>query len=277
MSFFSFRTGKFPLGNKKYIMGIVNITPDSFSDGGRYLTKGAAVEHALSLIEDSADIIDLGAMSTKPFSQPITPKEEQNRLLPVLKELKKKTTVPISVDTVFPETVYAAICEGADIVNDVSGVFVPETAEYVKENACGYIVMHGGVKCSPSQTLCDYPMGIVNHVQMFFDEIYSRLIDFGFNREYICLDPGFGFMKNTAQNTELLKNLSLLDTQGVALMSALSRKRFVGELSQDDNAEDRLGGTLAANIASVYGGADIIRTHEVAIHRKALNLIENII
>lgn len=277
MSYFNYRTGSFSLKGKKYIMGIVNITPDSFSDGGKYFSTEAAVSHSLRLIEDSADIIDLGAMSTKPFSKSVTPHEEQERLLPVLRELRKKTEVPISVDTIYPETVYAAINEGADIINDVSGVFSPEIAGYVKENNCGYIVMHGGVKRSPAQTVCDYPMGIINHVQMFFDEILTQLTDFGIEKEYICLDPGFGFMKTAEQNRELLKNLSILDTNGVALISALSRKRFIGELSQDSDASDRLGGTLAANILSVWEGADFIRTHEVAIHRKALNLIEKII
>lgn len=255
-------------------MGIVNITPDSFSDGGKYFTPEAAVRHALALLEDGADILDLGACTTKPFSEPVSPAEEQRRLLPVMEKLKALTDIPLSIDTFYPETVKATLRAGADIINDVSGVFNAETAALVKEYGAGYIVMHGGVKLAPAQTDHVYPAGVVNDVQMFFDEISEKLLAAGIERSHICLDPGFGFMKDAAQNAEMLKNLSLLDVNGYPFLIGLSRKRFIGALTEDPDASDRLGGTLAADVLAAHDGADIIRTHEVKLHKKALALVD---
>ena len=276
MKEFSYGKGSFPLGDKTYIMGIVNITPDSFSDGGKYLSASSAIAHALTLMEDGADVLDLGACSTKPFSEAVSPEEEQRRLLPVLSELKKLTDIPLSVDTFYTDTARKALEAGADIINDVSGIFSAETAALVKEYNAGYIVMHGGVKLAPSHAENDYPMGVVNDVQMYFDDVTEKLLLAGLEKTHICLDPGFGFMKNTAQNAELLRSLSLLDTNGCALLVGLSRKRFIGELSGDADVSDRLAGTLAANVLAARDGADIIRTHEVKLHKRALALIDRL-
>lgn len=274
MKEFSYANGSFALGEKTYLMGIVNVTPDSFSDGGKYYSPQAAAEHALSLVADGADIIDLGACSTKPFAEAVSPAEEQRRLLPVITQLKKLTDVPLSVDTFYADTAKKALEAGADIINDVGGVFDPETAACVREYNAGYIVMHGGVRLAPSHTQRDYPIGVVNDVQRFFDEITERLTRAGIDASRICLDPGFGFMKNTAQNAELLSSLSFLDTNGSALLVGLSRKRFIGELSGDADESDRLAGTLAANVLAARMGADLIRTHEVKLHKKALRLVD---
>ena len=277
MSFFSFCSGKIELGRKTYIMGIVNVTPDSFSDGGKFFSPENAVSHALKLIDEGVDIIDLGACSTKPFSEPVSSEEEISRLIPVIKELRKRTDVPVSIDTFYPETAEIMLSEGADIINDVGGVFNTETAELIKNSGAGYIVMHGGVKKAPAQCEKEYPLGVVNDVQLFFDEMQEKLISFGINKEQLCFDAGFGFMKNTAQNALLLKNLSLLSTDGCALLTGLSRKRFIGELSENTDASDRLAGTLAANILAVSGKTDIIRTHEVKLHKEALKLVDSVL
>ncbi len=276
MKEFSYGKGSIPLGDKTYIMGIVNITPDSFSDGGKYLSVSSAVAHALTLMEDGADVLDLGACSTKPFAEAVSPEEEQKRLLPVLGQLKKLTDIPLSVDTFYTDTARKALEVGADIINDVSGVFNAETASLVKEYNAGYIVMHGGVMLAPSHAENDYPMGVVNDVQLYFDDVTEKLLSAGLEKTHICLDPGFGFMKNTAQNAELLRSLSLLDTNGCAFLVGLSRKRFIGELSGDADASDRLAGTLAANVLAARAGADIIRTHEVKLHKRALALIDRL-
>lgn len=276
MTVFDFREHYYGEAQRTLIMGIVNITPDSFSDGGKYFDTDSAVEHALELIEDGADIIDLGACSTKPFSSAVTPDEEIKRLLPVLCELKKRTDTPLSVDTFNTETAAVALQNGAMIINDVSGVFCENTAMLIKEYGAGYIVMHGGVKVAPSETECNYPAGIVNHVQSFFDETVYLLEKLGLSKGQICLDPGFGFMKNTRQNAELLRNLGLLDNNGCTLLAGLSRKRFVGELSGDSDPSDRLAGTLAANLIAVKNGARIVRTHDVRMHKRAFALFDSV-
>ena len=274
MPCFAFRNGKLELGNRTYIMGIVNVTPDSFSDGGKFFSVPAAIEHALSLVEDGADIIDLGACSTKPFSVPVTSDTERERLLPVIAGIKKCSDVPLSIDTFYPSTAEAVLSAGADIINDVGGIFDPDTCAVVKKYGAGYIVMHGGVKLAPAQTEFEYKNGIITDVNAFFAEISEKLTHFGIRKECICFDPGFGFMKNTGQNLELLKNLRKLEKNENALLVGLSRKRFIGELSGDDDPTDRLAGTLAANVLAAVNGADIIRTHDVKLHRQAICLAD---
>lgn len=277
MSIFKFRTGSLPLGQKTYLMGIVNITPDSFSDGGKYYDPAAASEHALALVRDGADIIDLGACSTRPYAaDPVSPREEQDRLLPVLKELRRKVSVPLSIDTFNADTALKALEAGADIINDVSGIFRPDIAEAVREYRAGYIVMHGGVKIAPSQTEHLYPDGLLYEIHSFFDDVTQQLASVGIEKDYICLDPGFGFGKNTLQNAELLRDLERLSVKEYALLAGLSRKRFIGALSGDADASDRLAGTIAANVMCAERGADIIRTHEIRLHKQALAMSDAI-
>lgn len=277
MRIFKARDKNLELGGKTYIMGILNVTPDSFSDGGKYYTPATALSHALEMLNSGADIIDIGAASTRPFSKTVDEVEEWERLSAVLPVLRKQTAAPISVDTFNVSVAERALDAGADIINDVGGVYSPEMAALIKKYNAAWVIMHGGVKTAPAEHSTAYPAGIVNHVQMFFDDALSRAAADGLELSQLCLDPGFGFSKDTAQNTELLRGLRLLDCGGAALMSALSRKRFIGELSQDADAADRLGGTVAADIFSAVNGADIIRTHEVELHKKALRTIDRLI
>lgn len=273
---FTARGKRLVLGNKTYIMGIINITPDSFSDGNKFFSPENAIAQCRKLINDGADIIDIGACSTRPFSQIVDEDEEWNRLKEVLIDLRKQKNIIISVDT-FRESVAEKCLEyGADIINDVGGIYNKKMAELIKKYNAGWVIMHGGVLTDKTESVKEYPDGVVQEVQNFFDEVLENAENDGFDLSHICLDPGFGFSKTNEQNIELLKNLNVLDTGFCALLSGLSRKRFIGELSEDDDLSDRLGGTLAANIMSIEKGADIIRVHEVKIHKKAVTTADKL-
>ena len=269
-----FRTaaGELPLGQKVYLMGILNVTPDSFSDGGKFNTAAAALRHAEEMAKQGADLIDVGAVSTRPFAAPVSEEEEWERLSGLLPELLRATRLPVSVDTTSVAVARRCLDLGVAVVNDVSGVFRPEMGELIKEYRAGWVLMHGGTALTGAEAAVDYPGGVVAHVQAFFDDMLRQVAEIGLPKEQLCLDPGFGFAKDVEQNVTLLRGLSSLDPHGAALMAALSRKRFIGALSGDDDPADRLGGTLAANVMAVCAGAQIIRAHEVALHRKALDL-----
>ncbi len=271
MGVFRTAAGELPLDKKPYLMGILNVTPDSFSDGGKYLDPAAALKKAQEMVAQGADMIDVGAVSTRPFSAPVSEEEEWVRLSAVLPALLRECPVPVSVDTTTVSVARRCLDLGAAVINDVSGAFRPEICELVKEYRAGWVLMHGGAALAKTEAELDYPGGVVHHVQVFFDEMIRQAQEYGLSKEQLCLDPGFGFAKNTEQNAELLRGLSTLDTHGAALMAALSRKRFIGALSGDDDPAGRLGGTLAANVMAVRAGAQIIRAHETLLHRKALD------
>ncbi|MBR3767581.1 MAG: dihydropteroate synthase [Clostridia bacterium] len=273
-----FICGKYtlPLGKKTYIMGILNVTPDSFSDGGKYNDVRRALEHTEKMIEDGADIIDIGAVSTKPFSVSVSDKEEWERLKPVLREIRKNFNVPVSVDTVSSVTAEKSLYLGADIINDVSGIFSSDMAEIIKKYNAGWVIMHGGVGVHKAQDVVDFNGGIINSVNEFFEKMLEDISMFGIPLNRICLDAGFGFAKTNEQNIELLKNFEKLNNPSLPLLCALSRKRFIGKISGEEDSSDRLGGTLAANITAVIKGADIIRVHEIPLHKKSIDTIDNI-
>ena len=260
MKIFRYSKGEFNLNNKKVVMGIVNVTPDSFSDGGLFFEVDNAVRHARKLIADGADMIDLGAMSTRPGSEPVSVNEEISRLAPVMDKLRDDNIV-ISVDTVNPETADYCLAHGADIINDVSGVFNNDMADVIKKYHAGWIMTH---TCNvPSGSVVDYPYGVVNAVNEFFDDFLRKCDEADMEREYICIDPGFGFAKTTADNIELLKNLEKTVRKDVAHMTALSRKRFIGELTGKLESADRICGTLAADLIAIMKGTDMLRVHDV--------------
>ena len=277
MRYFSHAGGKFELGKKTYIMGILNVTPDSFSDGNLWFDAEKAVAHAIEMEKDGADIIDVGAFSTRPGAEDVTPTEEWRRLSSVLPAVLRQVKVPVSVDTFVPEVARKCLDAGAAIINDVSGVFNEDIACLIKSYGAGWIMMHGGVLTGRAESVVNYKNGITNSVQSFFDEMLRKAEKYGLTEEKICLDPGFGFSKDTEQNTELLKNISSLDTHGCALLSALSRKRFVGALCDEPDASKRDEATLACSIMSAVGGADIVRVHNVAIHAPALRAADKLI
>ncbi len=257
---------RFPLGKKTYIMGILNVTPDSFSDGGKYNSLKNALCHTEEMLKDGADIIDIGAVSTRPFSEKVSESEEWERLKEILPEIKKAfPEAVISVDTVSPLVAEKCLSEGADIINDVSGVFLSDMAEIIKKYDCGWVVMHGGIAVRKTEEVTVFPDGIVTDVNAFFDEMLKKAEDLGIHQSRICLDPGFGFSKTNEQNRELLENFGKIEKHNSALMCALSRKRFIREMS-GNREEDIIRATVNANMEAVKNGADIIRVHDVKEH-----------
>lgn len=257
---FRARSHEFPLGKKTYVMGILNYTPDSFSDGGNCFTPEKALEHALKMQSQGADIIDIGANSTRPDAKILCASEEKERLAPVLEAVCGNVKAAVSVDTFYPVCAEAALKAGADIINDVSGVFNPETAKLAAKYGAGYIVMHN--PCGSAEA-CDYPEGVIAQLRKFFVDAIELAAKFGLPKEQLCLDPGFGFSKTYEDNLEILRNLQWLKFKGVALLAAGSRKRFIGTASGEENPALRDPGTVAAHTAAIAGGADIIRVHDV--------------
>ena len=251
---------EFPLGKRTYVMGILNYTPDSFSDGGMYNTPEKALEHALEMQSQGADIIDIGANSTRPDAVILSAKEEKERLVQVIGSLKGKINAAISVDTFYPECAEAALESGAVIINDVSGVFNEEMAALAVKYGAGYVVMHN--PCG-SAAVAEYEQGIVEEVRKFFLDALTLASKCGLPKSRLCLDMGFGFGKSYENNLELLRDMEWLKFKGVALLAAASRKRFIGTASGEKSCAMRDAGTVAAHTAAIAGGADIIRAHDV--------------
>ena len=251
---------EFPLGKRTYVMGILNYTPDSFSDGGMYNTPEKALEHALEMQSQGADIIDIGANSTRPDAVILPAKEEKERLVQVIGSLKGKINAAISVDTFYPECAEAALESGAVIINDVSGVFNEEMAALAVKYGAGYVVMHN--PCG-SAAVAEYEQGIVEEVRKFFLDALTLAGKCGLPKSRLCLDMGFGFGKSYENNLELLRDMEWLKFKGVALLAAASRKRFIGTASGEKSCAMRDAGTVAAHTAAIAGGADIIRVHDV--------------
>ncbi|MBR2868901.1 MAG: dihydropteroate synthase [Clostridia bacterium] len=258
-----FKTRNFtlPLGKKTYIMGVLNYTPDSFSDGGKFNSPGEALTHALRMQELGADIIDLGANSTRPGATFLTASEELERIAPALEILSNKLNIPLSVDTFYPAVAKAALEAGASIINDVSGEFNTDMAALAKEYGAGYVVMHN--PCG-SDTVMEYPDGVVSHIRSCFLDALKLAAECGLPKEQLCFDVGLGFSKSYKDNIEIMRNLEWLKFKGVPMLVAASRKRFIGIASGEENSALRDPGTVAAHTAAIAAGADIIRVHDVA-------------
>lgn len=260
------------------LMGIVNVTPDSFSDGGEFFQAEKAIEHALQLVAEGADIIDIGGESTRPNAIPVLEEEESRRVLPVIGELvgQSRVAIPISIDTMKPNVARAAIEAGASIINDVAANR-NETAmrEVVRDTGAGYVLMH--MQGTP-QTMQQEPHyeDVVRDVAEFYDERLSRLHEYGVSAEQIILDPGIGFGKTCEHNLELLAGLGHFRKYQRPLMIGASRKAFIGKITGTTESAARLPGSLACAYAAVQAGAHIIRTHDVAATRQALRMMEAI-
>ncbi len=259
------------------IMGILNTTPDSFSDGGQYNEIGAALQQAQKLIDEGADIIDIGGESTRPGAQPPTLDEEHARTIPNIKALREKhPQLRISIDTRHPSIAQAAMEAGADIINDISGLADPKMRQICAQYQCGIILMHMQGEPQTMQNAPSYK-DIVNEVRDFFQERIEAALKDGIKRETICLDPGIGFGKTTAHNIKLIKNLNHLRPQGAEqqpMMMALSRKRFMGEILNNPEAGRGTIPTLTMSLISAQNGANLHRVHEVAPLKTALTLRE---
>jgi dihydropteroate synthase len=279
----SLGTRTLELGKRTLIMGIVNVTPDSFSDGGLYLDPAQAVTHAIQLLEEGADIIDVGGESTRPGSiVAVNAEEELRRALPVITELKKlRPDAVISVDTYKAGVARAAVAAGAEIVNDVSGFrWDPLMARTISEVKCGAVLMH--MRGRPEEWRSLPPPGdVVLLVRRELREWVEAAGLAGVRRERIALDPGFGFGKNFEQNYPLLARFQELQSLGFPLLAGTSRKSFIGRMLAKDGKDaalpDRLYGNLAAHTILIFKGAHILRTHDVKAAVEAARVADTIL
>ena len=260
MGYFRGRGFAFPLQKRTYIMGILNVTPDSFFDGGKWNDPENAVCHALEMEKDGADLIDIGAQSTRPGHKKLSDKEELDILKTCLDAVLEAVHVPVSVDTFYPPVADYALSRGASIVNDVSGFFNPKMAEVVKKYDAGWIVMHSGK--SDSDSVAAYPNGVCADVQAFFQHMKVVCADAGIDKERLCFDIGIGFGKSNDDNLALLRGLHELKESDCALLTALSCKRVIANTS-GASGEDLLYGTIAADTLAIAAGTDFIRVHHV--------------
>jgi len=258
------------------VMGIVNVTPDSFSDGGRFLHPQAAVAHALQLVEQGAEILDIGGESTRPGALPVAEAEEMGRVLPVIEQLAGRVSVPISIDTVKPRVARAALAAGASLVNDVAANRDDAAMwRIVADARAGYVCMH--MQGTP-QTMQANPvyLDVVREVGEFFGERLKRLRDCGVSREQVILDPGIGFGKTPDHNLQLLAAVGSFSAFGCPLLVGVSRKSFIGKLVGAEVAA-RLPGALACASQAVAAGVHIIRAHDVAETVQAVRMTEAIL
>lgn len=258
----------FPWGSKTFVMGVLNATPDSFSDGGQFASADAAVRHAHQMAADGADIIDIGGESTRPATfgdkSPLPPDEEKSRVIPIIRRLARELPgIPLSIDTYKAEVARAALDTGAQIVNDVSGLtHDPAMAALVAERGAPVIIMHllGSPRDIPLRPVYT---DVVAEVIAFFNRQISAALSCGVTREQIWLDPGIGFGKTSQHNLELLRRLPEIKALGCPLVVGASRKKFLGKILGIKDPADRLEGTAAAVALSIAGGADIVRVHDV--------------
>ncbi|MBQ8765280.1 MAG: dihydropteroate synthase [Clostridia bacterium] len=271
---FSGKNFNFELGKKTYVMGILNVTADSFYDGGKYNSPERAVQHARDMLEYGADIIDIGAHSTRPGHTALAPDAELNIIKQYLPLIADETDAVISVDTFNPIVAEYALNNGASIINDVSGEFNLQMAELVKKHNCGWIIMHTGG--GDSSTVVDYKNGVINDVIDFFEFMLKKCEDFGIKKNQLAFDMGIGFGKSYEDNLELIKNTDKIKIKHVALLTALSSKRVVATATEvTDN--DLLYGTISANALAVQGGTDIIRVHNVRENIIAVKMCDAIL
>lgn len=248
--------------SRPLVMGILNITPDSFSDAGKYHALDAAISHAEEMIAAGVDIIDIGGESTRPGSQPVPLLDELARVMPLVYALRD-CGKPLSIDTYKPEVMREAIAAGADMINDVNAFRAPGALEAVAELDCALCVMHMQKNPQSMQLKPEY-QDVVADVSVFLTERINAMEQMQIARDRICIDPGFGFGKSLAHNIALLKHIEQLQTTlDLPLLAGLSRKAMIGALL-DKPVEDRMAGSLAGALACVANGARIVRVHDVA-------------
>jgi dihydropteroate synthase len=256
-------------------MGVVNVTPDSFSDGGSFLDPNAAIEHGLRLVADGADILDVGGESTRPGSDPVPADEEAGRVIPVVGALVERTAVPISVDTRKAAVARGALGAGAAIVNDVTAGADPEMFAVVRDAGAGLVLMH--MKGEP-KTMQDEPTyhDVVAEVRGFLGARVDAAVAAGIGRGRLSIDPGIGFGKTLEHNLALLRDLARLRDLGVPVLVGPSRKRFIGALTGAE-ADDRLEGTAGAVAWCAAQRADVVRVHDVREMSRVVRVVDAIV
>ena len=273
---FQAKDKSFLLGQRTWLMGVVNVTPDSFYDGGFYFDPARAIERGLVLAAEGADIIDIGGESTRPGSDPVPADEERKRVLSVISALKEKTAALISIDTTKAEVAEAAIAAGASIVNDISaGRFDPQMFPFVSGSGAGLILMH--MKGTPkSMQINPYYEDVLAEVKAFLQERMEAAESFGIQRERLIVDPGIGFGKRLEDNLAILNNLNALADLGRPVLAGISRKSFIGKILNLDPSE-RLEGTIAAAVVAVLRGASLLRVHDIQAVKRGVAVAEAIL
>ena len=254
-------------------MGVVNVTPDSFSDGGRFLTATAAVDHAARLVADGADILDVGGESSRPGADPTPEQVELDRVAPVIERLAARFDVPVSVDTYKPRVATACTGLGATIVNDINGLRDDQMLRAIAAANAAVVIMHMRGSPKTMQQDLDYE-DVVGEIRTFLEERAQAALTAGITD--IAIDPGLGFGKTVAQNYQLLRRLGELSPVGRPILAGASRKSFLGKLGSQLPVEERLEGTIAASCVAAMNGADIVRVHDVKECRRALEVADAI-
>ena len=259
----TWRNFNFDFSKRTYIMGILNITPDSFSDGGLYYTKNKAVDHALKMHDEGADIIDIGGESTRPGAEAVSLEEEMKRVVPVIEELAKRLTIPLSIDTYKSRIAHAALSAGASLVNDISGLkFDPEMSAVVASHKVPIAIMHikgtpKNMQKNPSYT------ALIPEILDYLRRGLECARSAGIDEDNIIIDPGIGFGKTVEHNLEIIRRLNEFSGFEKPILIGPSRKSFIGKILNDLPVTERLEGTAAAAAIGIFNGANIIRVHDI--------------
>lgn len=265
----------FNFGEKSFVMGILNITEDSFSDGGKYINADKAIERALKMVEDGADILDIGAESTRSGAIPVSEEEELERIVPIVEKLSKLVKVPISIDTYKSEVAKYSLRAGADIINDITGLKGESTmAEVVSDNDAYVIIMHMQGTPQTMQSNPEY-QDVVSDICLDLKESFSIAEIAGIKKEKVIIDPGIGYGKSTNHNLEIIKRVGEFKIFGVPILIGASRKSMIGNVLNLP-VNERVEGSLAVAAASVMNGASIIRVHDVKETKRTLIMIDSI-
>ena len=265
----------FDFSKKIYIMGILNATPDSFSDGGYYFDSSIAIQHGLDMVSDGADIVDIGGESTRPGFEPVDEEEELRRVIPVIKGIRQKSDVVISIDTTKAKVAREAIAAGADIINDVSGFLLDEKmCDVACETGAINILMHDGIYFEDSSAYASSNEDYALKVREELEYIVNRAIRNGVSKEKIIVDPGVGFGKSLEENLIIVRDIDKLSGEYPILLGC-SRKSIVGK-TLNLPIDQRLEGTLATHIVGISNGASIVRVHDVKEHVRAIRMYEAI-
>ena len=265
------------LSREALIMGVLNVTPDSFSDGGPFMSVDKAVEHGLRMVSDGARIIDVGGESTRPGAEPVSAEEELRRVLPVLDRLRESTTAFLSIDTTKAVVASKALSSGASIINDVSGGRAdPEMMPLAASKKAAIIIMHMQGIPQTMQINPQY-VDVVSEVADFFRQQYARAVEYGIDPMAIAFDPGIGFGKTVDHNLSLLAHLKQFRINDRPIVAGVSRKGFLGKIIESGEISDRLGATIALTALLRERGADILRVHDVKENRAGLRVTEKLL
>jgi len=257
------RDSFFRWGERTYLMGVLNVTPDSFSDGGEFNTPAAALAQAQRLVDAGADIIDIGGQSTRPGAQTVSEAEELQRVLPVVEAVRSSLNVPISVDTNRASVAARAVAAGADLVNDISGgTFDPNMLPVVAQLQVPIILMHMRGTPKTMQQLTDY-QDLIGEIYRFLEGQIAAALAAGIERSHLIIDPGIGFAKTFEQNLSILRQLPTFHSLDVPLLVGVSRKSFIGHILNQPKPKNRVWGTAAACCSAIAAGAELLRVHDV--------------